>query len=166
MEETSDFIPAANVLLLVSTMADKTIVITDRHIPIPIFWRRHCEDYEGCRWDLEGGAAETPVGLDGLEDYKVLSLDDGDVVDDSGSPYWEDSQDNSDINLSSHKKHRTRQEHEDVLGSNWSAPNAKLHGLIPEAPITSRPKPHSKNAICPAVGALHSVADEPLQGSG
>lgn len=42
-----------------------------------------------------------------------------------------------------------------VLGSNWSAPNAKLHGLMPEAPITSKQKPTSKNIICPGVGPTH-----------
>jgi hypothetical protein len=42
-----------------------------------------------------------------------------------------------------------------VLGLNWSAPKAKLHGLIPAAPIISSPNPVSKNVICLAVGPLH-----------
>lgn len=42
-----------------------------------------------------------------------------------------------------------------VFGLNWSAPNAKLHGLIPPAPTIRNPKPVSRNAICPAVASLH-----------
>lgn len=50
-----------------------------------------------------------------------------------------------------------------VLGLNWSAPNAKLHGLMPAAPTTSSAKPVSKNAICPAVGPLHVSPSSALQ---
>lgn len=42
-----------------------------------------------------------------------------------------------------------------VLGLNWSAPNAKLHGRTPPAPIIISPNPLNRNAICPAVGPLH-----------
>lgn len=42
-----------------------------------------------------------------------------------------------------------------VLGLNWSAPNAKLHGLIPAAPTISSPRPAAKNATWPPVGPMH-----------
>lgn len=42
-----------------------------------------------------------------------------------------------------------------VSGLNWSAPKARLHGLMPPAPMIRRLNPTPKKANCPGVGPTH-----------
>lgn len=42
-----------------------------------------------------------------------------------------------------------------VAGLNWSAPKAKLQGLMPPAPRTRNPNPLSRKANWQAVGSTH-----------
>lgn len=42
-----------------------------------------------------------------------------------------------------------------LLGSNWSAPKARLQGRMPPAPMTKNPNPVNRKANCQEVGPVH-----------
>ena len=47
-----------------------------------------------------------------------------------------------------------------MLGLNWSAPKARLHGLMPLAPTTRKPKALARKINCHGVGPVHCVVPQ------